>query len=105
MDTNHNSLREQTHAILLYAPESCAFRTLTYPQKLFLTLLLILIALWLSLQPFTALLLINIVLVSFYILFSLYKLLLINLSVIRKEPPSPAPEEVESSIMVRFPSP
>lgn len=96
MDTNHNSLREQSHAILLYAPESCAFRTLTYPQKLFLTLLLILVALWLSLQPFTALLLINIVLVSFYILFSLYKLLLINLSVIRKEPPSPAPEEVEA---------
>ena len=83
----------ETHQLLHTRPGESAFVTFTLSQKLFMLSLLILIVLYIIGQGFDSdaligrglivILIVNLLFTVFYVLHSFYKLLLINLSVIR----------------------
>lgn len=76
--------RTATHRLLLEHPEECACRTLTGPQAAVLAVAAVAVAGLLAVSPRQTMVGVNLTLIVFYIAFSLYKLALINLSIVRK---------------------
>ena len=103
MSPDQKSEYPVTHKFFHKLPDECAYRTLTGRQWVVLISLSVLLLIFLIVSPYKCLILANFVVVSFYILFSLYKFFLINLSAIRKKEIKVSPKEIKALLDEELP--
>ncbi|MBU0478537.1 glycosyltransferase [bacterium] len=96
MSPNQKNKHLVTHELFHKHPEESACRTLTGRQWIILISLSVLLLVFLMVSPSRCLILANFLAVTFYILFSLYKFFLINLSIMKKKEIEVSAGEIEA---------